>query len=248
MVWATRLKNNIAAHISEVPSGLACECVCPGCSATLEAVNSENPFWKKRPHFRHYNVPELSDCETKAVLKAAKETFSKGNKFLTPEKMVSATVRSKSGKIFTEDRLIPSDVQEITAYDFVDSTDAILTLSNGQKIYVRLIATGKLSDYSSPKQTQFAEVLVDISDPVLRTANRDVLREHITLSPEQRKWCSNQIDSPLQKELLMTAQKAADEHDKQMFAAQEKREHLIVIRDDPREKLKRLREEFKRIH
>lgn len=248
MVWATRRKNNIAAHISEVPSGLACDCICPGCSATLEAVNSENPFWKKRPHFRHYNAPELSDCETKAVMKAAKETFSKGNKFLTPEKMVSVTVRSKSGKSFTEERLIPSDVQEITAYDFVDSTDAVLTLSNGQQIYVRLIATGKLSDYSNPKQTQFAEVLIDISDPVLRTANRDVLREHITLSPEQRKWCSNQIDSSLQKELLMAAQRAADEHDQHMYAAQEKREHLIINRDDPREKLKRLREEFKRRH
>lgn len=246
MVWATRLKNNVAAHISEVQSGLACNCICPGCNATLEAVNSENPFWKKRPHFRHYNAPELSDCETKAVLKAAKETFSKGSKFLTPEKVVSATARSKSGKIFTEERLIPSEVQEITAYDFVDSTDAILTLSNGQKIYVRLIATGKLSDYSNPKQTQFAEVLVDISDPVLRTANRDVLREHITLSPEQRKWCSNQIDSSLHKELLMTAQRAADEHDKNISATTEKPQIFEADRNDLREKLKWLRAEFRK--
>lgn len=246
MVWATRLKNNIATHISEVQTGLACDCICPGCNATLEAVNSENPYWKKRPHFRHHNAPELNDCETKAVLKAAKESFSKGSKFLIPEKVVSATVKSKSGRSFTEERVIPSETQEITAYDFIDATDAILTLSNGQRVYVRLVATGKLSDHTSPKQTQFAEVLIDISDPVLKTADREVLRQHITLSPEQRQWCSNQIDSSLQKELLIAAQKAADEHDVRMFTPIEKSEFVFPDQDNPREKLKRLRAEFQR--
>jgi len=245
MVWATRLEKNIAAHISEVPSGLACECICPGCSATLEAVNSENPYWKKRPHFRHYNAPELNDCETKAVLKAAKESFSKGGKFLTPDKVVSATAKSKSGKSFTAERLIPGEVQEITAYDFIDATDAILTLSSGQRVYVRLVATGKLSDYANPKQTQFAEVLIDISDPVLRTADREVLRQHISLSPEQRKWCSNQIDASLQNELMVAAKKAADEHDKKLFDSQERLAQLNSEPLGPREKLKLLREQFR---
>ena len=245
MVWATRLEKNIAAHISEVPSGLACECICPGCSAILEAVNSENPYWKKRPHFRHYNSPELNDCETKAVLKAAKETFSQGGKFLTPEKVVSATAKSKSGKSFTTEKLIPSEVQEITAYDFIDATDAILTLSSGQRIYIRLVATGKLSEHVNPKQNQFAEVLIDISDPVLRTADREVLRQHISLSPEQRKWCSNQIDSHLQNELLVAAQRDADEYDKEWLVLQERT--IIPNGDptDPRTKLRMLREAFR---
>jgi len=46
LVWATRIETRTAAHISEVASGLACSCTCPGCNATLEAVNSENPFWR----------------------------------------------------------------------------------------------------------------------------------------------------------------------------------------------------------
>jgi hypothetical protein len=90
--------------------------------------------------------------------------------------------------------------------------------------------------------------MVDISDPVLRTANRDVLREHITLSPEQRKWCSNQIDSSLQKELLMTAQRAADEYDKKIFSTSEKSQIFDADRNDLRDKLKRLRAEFQRKH
>jgi hypothetical protein len=245
MVWATRSADGAASHISEVIHGLGCECVCPGCLAQLEAVNSENPYWKKRPHFRHYNSPELSDCEPKAVLKAAKETLSRASQFLLPEAIVSATVKSKSGKIFTQEKIIPSELQEITSYDFVDTTDAILTLSSGQQIYVRLVASGKIESKDAPKQTKFAEVLIDISDPVLKTADRETLRRHITLSPEQRKWCSNQIDSRLHNDLLIAAQREADEYDEKWLLLQQPR--IIPNGDpaDPRTKLRMLREAFR---
>lgn len=248
MVWATRMVDGTASHISEVIHGLGCECICPGCQALLEAVNSENPYWKKRPHFRHYNTPELYDCEIKAVIQAAKDNLSKGSKFLIPEKVISATVKSQQGKTFTEQRIFPGEIQEITAYDFVDATDAILTLSNGLKVYVRLIATGKFIEHTQPKQTQFAEVLIDISDPVLKTANRDILRQHITLSPDQRKWCSNQADDTLRKELLITAQKAANAFDEQTPTLKKESEAYIANGESPKEKFLKIVGAFKQRH
>lgn len=231
MVWATRNGDGTAAHISEVVRGLGCNCVCPGCQAQLEAVNSENPYWKKHPHFRHHNAPECVACEVAAVFKAAKQVFSETQEFKLPDQAVVGEARSADGKMFSHRIDQPGQILAVTQYTSVDATDGILTLADGQMIYVRLIATGIHISNEPPKQTKFAEVIIDISDPVLRTANRDILRQHISLSPEQRRWCSNQELTGLQAQADATAQSLAKAH--------------TPSPNDPREKLKALRALFK---
>lgn len=230
MVWATRNGDGTAAHVSEVARGLGCDCVCPGCQAQLEAVNSENPYWKKHPHFRHHNAPESVACEVAAVTKAAKQALSEAQKFQLPDQVVIGEAKSEDGKLFSHRIDQPGPILVVTQYTSVDATDAILTLADGQMIYVRLIATGIPITDEPPKQTKFAEVIIDISDPVLRTANRDVLRQHISLTPEQRRWCSNQNFPDLQAQANATAQSLANAY--------------IPSPSDPREKLKALRALF----
>lgn len=230
MVWATRNGDGTAAHISEVVRGLACDCACPGCQAQLEAVNSENPYWKKHPHFRHHNVPESVVCEVAAVTQAAKQVLSEVKEFQLPDSVVIGEAKSVDGKLFSHRIDQPGPVLAVTQYTSVDATDAILTLADGQMIYVRLVATGIPITGEPPKQTKFAEVIIDISDPVLRTANRDVLRQHISLTPEQRRWCSKPDLTDLQGQADTTAQSLANAH--------------IPSSNDPREKLKALRALF----
>lgn len=230
MVWATRNGVGTAAHISEVSRGLGCDCVCPGCQAQLEAVNSENPYWKKHPHFRHHNAPESLACEEAAVTKAAKQALSEVREFQLPDDVVIGEAKSAHGKLFSHRLDQPGPVLAVTQYTSVDATDAILTLADGQMIYVRLIATGIPLTGEPPKQTKFAEVIIDISDPVLRTANREVLRQHISLNPEQRRWCSNHDLAGLQAQANATAQSLANAY--------------VPLSSDPREKLKALRALF----
>jgi hypothetical protein len=246
LVWATRIETRTAAHISEVASGLACSCTCPGCNATLEAVNSENPFWKKRPHFRHYQAPEHDECADASVLRAAREILDKGSAFLTPTSTVRVTVKSRHGKSFSDEREIPGELKEVATYEFIDATDAVLTLTSGEQFYVRLIASGIERSNTTPKQIKYAEVLIDISDPVLRTASREELRAHISLSPSQRKWCGNQVEETVRSQLTRELQDAADEDDRNRDAAAILQAASLpsVERQDPREKLRRLREMF----
>lgn len=192
MVWAIDAIDCSAKHIAEVRAGLDCKCVCPGCSAVLEAVNSENPFWKKRPHFRHHKSPETEDCAIAAVIMAAKAELASLDEIFLPAIEVTVETKISTGKIVRETLREEATTEKISSYEFVDVTDAILTLENGQQVYVRLSAIGVLLGPLSPKQSQFAEVVIDISDPVLRTADRETLRKHISLDPSGRIWCHHQ--------------------------------------------------------
>lgn len=186
IVWANDL-NGVARYILEVQTGLDCNCVCPGCGARLEAVNAQNPYWKKRPHFRHYQAPELEDCATSAVLTAAKEIVKTITELKLPSFEVAKEVKTSSGRKFTGKAKVAEEIVQVTAAEFIDSTDAILTLADGQKIRLRLVAKARRS--SDPTEPVMGEIAIDLSAPVLQTADPQALREHITLSGSGRTWC-----------------------------------------------------------
>lgn len=167
-------------------TGLDCNCVCPGCGARLEAVNAQNPYWKKRPHFRHYQAPELEDCATSAVLTAAKEIVKTITELKLPSFEVSQEIETPSGRKFTGKAKVSEEIVQVAAAEFVDSTDAILTLGDGQKIRLHLVATARRS--SDPTEQVIGEIAIDLTDPVLQTADPKMLREHITLTGSARRW------------------------------------------------------------
>lgn len=91
------------------------------------------------------------------------------------------------GKVFTGKAKAEEEVVQVTAAEFVDATDAILTLASGQQIRLRLVATAKRS--SDPTVPVMGEITIDLTDPLLQTADPETLREHIALSGSARKWC-----------------------------------------------------------
>lgn len=218
MVWAIDSIDGSAKHIGEVRTGLGCGCVCSGCRAALEAVNSENPYWKKRPHFRHHKIPETEDCAIASVVIAAKAAFATLDEILLPALEVVAETQASTGNTFREKLREEAVTQKISGYEFVDMTDAILTLANGQKIYVRLVASGVSIESMNSKQSHFAEVVIDISDPILRTADLDVLRRHISINPSSRTWCHHQR----LQEMLSSAQKLSEQKAEDHVSAQAK--------------------------
>lgn len=191
LVWASRKATGAAVHVSEVPSGLSCDCVCPGCQADLEAVNSRNPHWKHRPHFRHYKVPETEACSETAMLAVAMAVLAETGAFQLPDLIGRGSAKSSSGKTFEAAVREPGALQEVSAYEFIDATDAVLTLTNGERIYVRLTARPLPDAIAEQKQTQLAEVIIVLDDPVLKTADWETMRRHIRLLPRARGWCRN---------------------------------------------------------
>src|SRR3546814_18564190 len=69
------------AHISEVVSGLACQCICPGCGADLVARKGDH----KEHHFGHRSTAECAHALESALHKLAKEVLHDRKEILLPE-------------------------------------------------------------------------------------------------------------------------------------------------------------------
>lgn len=211
MVWAVLRDGRQAKHITEVRAGLDCECVCAGCEASLEAVNSQNPSWKRRPHFRHEKAGELDSCLDSALLVASNACISEIEQILLPSEEITAKAKTSEGRVVHQTIKTEAVLAVVVAYEFVDSTDAVLTLEGGQNIYVRLIASAAgLTNVA--KQDAIVEIVIDLSDPVLRTADRATLRKHISLSPNHRTWCRNQFWNSKRMEAQDLADQKAREY------------------------------------
>lgn len=221
LVWASRVSTGMAVHVTEVQSGLACECRCPGCEAELEAVNSQNPYWKNRPHFRHYKAAETEACGQTAVLAVAMAVLAEVGAFQLPDLVGRGEAKSKDGKPFEATSIEHGEVQEVSAYEFVDETDAILTLKNGEQVYVQLTARPLAEGLAIQKQNQLAEIIIQIDDPVLRTADWDTMRRHIRLSPSARTWCRNPRLVQLNEMATAQANEDAARHNQTLVAEHE---------------------------
>ena len=193
----------VARHILEVKSGLDCKCVCPGCGAALEAVNSQNPYWRKRPHFRHYQAPELEDCGVGAVLAAAREIIKTITEIKLPAFEEMHELVASTGKVITGSARVEEEIVPVEDVELVDATDAILTLAGGVKIRVRLVANMHRS--SDPSEPVTAEIAINLEDPLLRTADPEALRQHITLGNAARTWCHYFNEQAVQKLALQDA-------------------------------------------
>lgn len=93
-------------HISEVPSGLACNCVCPGCEARLIARKGEI----RAPNFAHYvNTACQGAWETTLHL-LAKQLTTEGTEILLPP--VVATLGNSGGEIYPATRFRYDSAEE----------------------------------------------------------------------------------------------------------------------------------------
>ena len=68
-------------HISQVESGLACRCVCPGCKDRLVARKG----LEKAPHFAHHGEVPCGHALESALHKLAKEVIDERRELLLPE-------------------------------------------------------------------------------------------------------------------------------------------------------------------
>lgn len=83
-------------HISEVSSGLACNCTCPGCKQPLVARKGD----LKDHHFGHYGTAETPACQTgaeTALHKFAKECLARRLELFLPalERPVGTAARAR---------------------------------------------------------------------------------------------------------------------------------------------------------
>lgn len=206
IAWGIERLTGIARHVTEVRAGLACACVCPGCKGQLEAVNSENPNPKRRPYFRHHQVPESGNCATEAVAAATRRVLldvSQLGELRLPAFSASASERDKTGELHFAQVTAPELVVRVAAVSFIDEVLALLTLDDGKEMYVVLRAS---STDPTPNTPAGAAVLVyDLEGRQMAQADAADLRARLRLLTDGKSWiCHLQ-----QADLLLRAKEAA---------------------------------------
>lgn len=90
---------------SEVSSGLACGCVCVGCSAPLVAKKGVKNRW----HFAHHGFDVGESCAESAIHAAAKQVLFEHNWLRAPEMRIEVSSQSKLGRLLRETDLLSEE-------------------------------------------------------------------------------------------------------------------------------------------
>jgi hypothetical protein len=93
---------------ADVPSGLACNCVCVGCGAVLVARKGTKNRW----HFAHHGVEIGESCAESAIHAAAKQVLLERNWLLVPE-MQSCRFQLHKGRHILLESSVLSDERTV---------------------------------------------------------------------------------------------------------------------------------------
>jgi hypothetical protein len=105
------LKDGRLWYVTEVPTGLACDCVCPdpACNKPLIARNNSFPGRKRIFHFRHASLTSGCGGRESALHRMAKEIVEKATSLLLP-----SWSAGDLGFDAAQTSLLPGSAQEVT--------------------------------------------------------------------------------------------------------------------------------------
>jgi hypothetical protein len=195
LAWASDRKSGAAKHISEVKSGRACNCICPGCAHPLQAVNAGKAIFKRRPHFRHDIGQERSRCRLKATQMAVQRLLLELGVFELPGRACTKTVRGTSGKQYQGEAATPPASVRIKSLILDDLALAVLELEDGRNIEVWV--RGKIHRGDPGLCPPRAVITLNLDDPTLSSLDPEQLRARLFLNPGSMGWLCHWDDEQL---------------------------------------------------
>lgn len=185
-------KDGKLIHISEVESGLVCDCTCPVCSTPLIAKKGQI----NTHHFAHH---ELSDCDNvnESILhKLGKSIIAEHQKVRIPAMDIEVTGRDLLDEIHTQrsqDHEYTLSFNEFgLEQSFKDFRPDITVVTEGnQKVFIEIVVTNSVSDDKLAKVKQHPHPMLSIDlggiDPL---ADRKTIEEAVIYGAE-REWVYN---------------------------------------------------------
>ena len=145
MAWARDIKTGEPVYILELDvtrTGSNCDCECPSCNLPLTAVNAAKSEYIKRPHFRHPDGAEKSDCMYLSARLAALQLLRDQGFILLPKRQQSGNSVGLSGTQYEAWVDHPAKRVAIRNFDFSDKASAVLTLDDGRRLRFTLFGDG----------------------------------------------------------------------------------------------------------
>ena len=204
------IRNGIEYHISEVESGLKCDCICPACGERLIAKKGENI--KPQNHFAHKSQLQCEYAYETSVHYEAKRILNKYKKItLAYRKPIfdtfnlndfynKASNKQKLGLIVPKTYEINNVMLEKKLHDIVP--DIICTIQ-GKPVIIEIAVTSKVKD---EKQEKIENIGIPVIEIDLSKLDRDIDEKDLELNVIEnvynKKWYCNSKDEDLIDELL----------------------------------------------
>lgn len=217
MAWARDVATGEPRYILELGPdrrGAQCACECVSCGLGLTAVNAAKATFKMRPHFRHPDGAERSECVVLAARAALLSQFRSDGWLELPRRRKTARALGLSGEYYEAWVESPAERVHITNVNFRDRTMAALTLADGRTLQVTL--TGTTGDESAVDEQGIPVpmILLDVNDAAVAGMSPEEIRRALRLLPDSIRWCGHWNDSDLQARADLAAQEAVHFLDK----------------------------------
>ena len=195
------IKNNELIHISDVVSGIKCECFCPSCSGVLIARKG----LKRSHHFSHYTDRECAYGYETALHLAAKEILLKSKRIWLPE--VFAFEDEHNKKIVSKDLNI--EIDNVTLEKKLDNfiPDIIIEVK-GKKFIVEIAVTHPIDKKKLEKIKAYNISTLEINlSRIGREITAELLSDIVIGKSKYKTWKYNSVSSSWEKQFIEKSEK-----------------------------------------
>lgn len=180
------LKDGKTVHISEVESGLRCECICPACGERLIARKGT----KVSHHFAHKSTVECEYGYQTSLHLAAKEIISEHKQIYLPA--LSLNILGSGKTILIEEARIIQVSEVILEKKINDIIPDILLITDVGKLILEIYVTHEIDDEKKKKikRLNIPTLEIDLSK-LDRNIAKEELTEALIKETENKNWIYN---------------------------------------------------------
>lgn len=209
-------KDGTVVHISQVPSGLACGCICPGCASPLIA--------RKGPlnvhHFGHHGAVPCGQALESALHKLAKQVLDEERTLLLPEIRGRHNGREELGH---KERVHAFD-DAVLEHKLDTIVPDVIVRKGDRSLLVEMYVTHRCGPEKIAKIIALGIPCVEIDLRKLpRDASIDEVRQALT-STARRHWVHNPKIAEANEKV---AKKMADEAEAERIAREKARDRKV---------------------
>lgn len=197
------LKNKTLVHISEVESGLKCNCFCPSCGEKLIAKKGNRVIH----HFAHQANSECAHGYQTSLHLLAKEILREYRIITIPELTLDF---GKNGGTYK--RITISDSTKITLDRVVlekkevDIIPDIIAYCGNKKFYIEIFVTHKIDDnkLKKIKEMDISTIEIDLSE-YDGFVTKESLKEILLEKPDQKRWVYNSLENKWYNKFILNS-------------------------------------------
>ncbi|WP_294268000.1 competence protein CoiA family protein [Propionivibrio sp.] len=189
--FAKRLSDGLLVTPEEVPRGLACKCICPGCENPVQARQGTEKVW----HFAHTKAEACAGAYEISVHELAKQLIRERKELLLPALEVVVSARGASGEnlieqeVVFESRFVRLDDCKV-GQRLDEITPDISGSRKGRRILVEVTVFHRLMPEKRQRliDTGLASFEIDLGIFKTRQASRDLVEEAVFRQAGNRRW------------------------------------------------------------